>query len=223
MKTPDAPSSQSAPWWVGLLAVAAGLPPMLAAFDIGPLRASDINGPPWLGFVAGAIFVVGGLAAMAGERGRNHPLSWLAVIAILAGFAAIANWIAFGVGPRQCSVGFTSFVFTSTRAAAEMECRVAFGIGAGLMNGILLWVLGSALGKLPLLARPARLIEKLGQGVLLIALLPIIVPVFLVIIGKSLIAGAIEYYETGKWPRNEAFIARMKAKRQGQGKPAPPD
>ena len=218
MSDESAPLSARARWFFGLFTVALGLAPMLAAFDVGPLHSRDINGPPWLGFVAGGIFVLGGLGVIAGERARNHPLSWLMFFAVIAGFAAIANWIAFGVGMRQCSVGISSFVFASTRAAAEIECRIAFGIGAGIMNGILLWSLGSGVAKLLPGSRLARLVERVGQGVLLLALLPILVPVFAVLIAKSLFNGAREYYETGKWPRNEAFIARMKAKR---AKPKP--
>lgn len=219
MSDSSAPLSARMRWLVGLATVAVGVMPMLAAFDVGLLRARDINGPPWLGFVAGGIFVLGGLGVIAGERGRrDHPLSWLMVFAILAGFAAIANWIAFGVGTRQCSVGFSSFVFSSTRAAAEIECRIAFGLGAGMLDGILLWSVGHGLARMMPGSRFARLVERLGQGVLLVALLPILVPVFTVLIVKSLFDGAREYYETGRWPRNEAFIARMKAKRE-QPKP----
>jgi len=45
---------------LGLLCLAGGAVPMLAAFDLGPLDSSAINGPPWLGFLAGAVFVAGG-------------------------------------------------------------------------------------------------------------------------------------------------------------------
>jgi hypothetical protein len=45
---------------VGLVFVASGIFPMLAAFDIGPLRQEDISGPPWLGFVAGGVFTAAG-------------------------------------------------------------------------------------------------------------------------------------------------------------------
>lgn len=212
---PQEPPSRGVRWAIALMCLAVGVPAMLAAFDLGPLRAGDINGPPWLGFVAGAIFALGGLGVLAGEKARDHPLSWLLVVAVIAGFAAIANWIAFGVGTRQCSVGFSSFVFTSTRAAAEIECRIAFGIGAGLMDAVLVLAVGSALGRLLPGSRVARFLVRGGQALVLIALLPILVPVFLFLIAKSLIGATREYYETGKWPRNEAFIARMKAKRKG--------
>lgn len=199
---------------VGMLFVALGLLPILAAFDLGPLYRRDINGPPWLGAVAGGIFVLGGVFVFAGERARNHPLSYVLALAVIAGFAAIADWIAFGAGPRQCSAGFSGFVFTSTRAAAEIECRIAFGIGAGIMNGILVWMLADilrkAMGPSPWLDR----LERIGQGVLLVSLAPILIPIFVFLISKALFEGSREYFRTGKWPRNEAFIARMKQRRK---------
>lgn len=45
---------------IGLVFVASGLFPMLAAFDIGPLSQEDINGPPWLGLAAGDVFAAAG-------------------------------------------------------------------------------------------------------------------------------------------------------------------
>ena len=106
---------------LGLVFVAAGVFPILAAFDIGPLRQKDIHGPPWLGAAAGAVFVMGGIAAMAGNKGRYAPVSSVMAFGIVAFFAAMASWIAFGPGPRECSVGFSGAFFGSTRTAAEFE------------------------------------------------------------------------------------------------------
>lgn len=69
---------------------------MLAAFDIGPLHREDINGPPWLAFVAGGLFFLAGVSIL---MGRIGPLaSSTLTVLMLAGFAAIGNWIAFGAG-----------------------------------------------------------------------------------------------------------------------------
>lgn len=195
---------------VGLLCVALGLFPFLAAFDIGPLHRRDINGPPWLGAVAGGMFILSGLAVAAGEERHDHPLFHLITLAMVAGLAAMANWIAFGPGPRQCSGGFTAFLFTSTRQAAEFECRLAFGIAAGLMDGLLAWVLARSLRKYlgPGLFPDA--LEKFAKGVLLLALAPILIPLVLVLLAKALAVALVEYLRTGRWPRNEAFIARRK-------------
>ena len=71
---------------------------MLAGFDIGPLGREDINGPPWLGFLAGGIFAIASLAMIAGPLAGG-----LFGILVLAGLAAIGNGIAFGAGECACS------------------------------------------------------------------------------------------------------------------------
>lgn len=200
---------------VGLLCLAAGTLPILAAFDVGPLHQRDINGPPWLGAVAGGVFVIAGVSLFLGEAARNHPFSYVLALVILAGFAAIGNWIAFGAGPRQCSGGISGFLFGSTRAAAELECRIAFGIGAAILDGILVWMFASALRKMVGSGPLTDALEKVGQGALLLALAPLLLPMLLYVIGKSAFEGLREYRKTGRWPRNEAFIARMKGKRGG--------
>ena len=199
---------------IGLLCVVAGGVPMLAAFNVGPLGQGDINGPPWLGAAAGGVFVLAGLAVLAGAPAqRSQPFAYLMLFVMLGCFAAIGNWIAFGPGPRQCSVGFTAFMFETRQAAAEVECRVVFGIGAIMLNGILFWMLASGLRKLAGPGRLADVLDKVGTGVFLLALSPILVPMVGFLIGKSAIEAYAEYRRTGKWPRNEAFIARMKRKK----------
>lgn len=77
---------------LGLLFFAGGVVGILATFDVGPLHAGDINGPPRLGAAAGAIFVPGGAFLWAGDAAARHP--WFAnVLAalMLAGFAASAT------------------------------------------------------------------------------------------------------------------------------------
>lgn len=68
---------------IGLLFVACGVPPMLAAFDLGPLSAQDIDGPPWLGFAAA------GLAIMAGPQA---PLA-TRLFGTLARLLKAAEWL----------------------------------------------------------------------------------------------------------------------------------
>lgn len=200
---------------LALLCIAAGTLPILAAFDVGPLHSRDINGPPWLGVAAGGVFVLAGLMLLAGEKARNHPLSYLMLFLVIGAFAAMGNWIAFGPGSRECTGGFTAFLFTQTRAAAAWECRIAFGIGACIMNGLLAWMLASGLARL---AGPGRLadgLEKLGKGMLLLGLSPVLIPMIAFLIGKSALEACAAYLRTGKWPRNEEFIARMKKRKRG--------
>lgn len=197
---------------LGLLCIAGGLMPVLAAFDLGPLDRGAINGPPWLGFLAGAVFIAGGLAVLLGERLRHSPLSHGLVALIIGALAVIASWIAFGPGPRACAVAIAGFLFSSGWAN-EVACRAGFGIGALLLDGFVFILLARAIG---VIAGPGALpaaIEKIGGALLLIALTPILVPLLLIGIAKVFVEGFATWRATGRWPRNEAFIQRMKAKR----------
>jgi len=196
---------------LGLLMVALGVFPMLAAFDAGPLGRADINGPPWIGFVAGAIFAVGGVMVAAGERLKDHPLGFVLIVVLIAGFAAIGNWIAFGAGARACNVSISGFS-ALPRNASDLACRGAFGMGALIMNGMLVVVLAQGLvrvaGPGPVVSR----VQKGGEWVMLLALLPVLIPLVLFTLLKALFESAREYFKTGRWPRNEAFITRMKGR-----------
>jgi|CXWL01.1.fsa_nt_gi hypothetical protein len=199
---------------LGLLMAALGCFPMLAAFDVGPLGPADINGPPWMGFVAGAIFAVGGLMVAAGERLKDHPLGFLLLVVLLGGFAAIGNWIAFGAGTRACNVsisGFSAF----PRDASDLACRGAFGMGALILNGMLIVVLAQGLVRVTGPGPIASRIQRMGEWVVLLALLPILIPLVFFTLLKALFEAARDYFETGRWPRNEAFIKRMKDRRPG--------
>ncbi len=203
----------------GLLCVACGLPPALAAFDLGPLHSADINGPPWLGLVAGGVFILAGLALILGDGKRqsaNGPRALLFVGTIYGCFAAIANWIAFGPGPRACSVSFAGFFFDGP-LAGELSCRIGFGIGAVMLNGCLLLMAGAALEKTLGAGWTARAMNFLGLALLGLALAPILLLPLLWLLARGLVAGYAEYRRTGTWPRNENFIARRKARRTTPG------
>ena len=205
--------SPAARIFIGLFCIACGVTPMLAAFDVGPLDSSAINGPPWLGFLAGGVFMAAGIAVMLGERLRNSALAYGLFAAIIGAFAAIANWIAFGPGPRECAVAFAGLLFESGSWGNEIACRAGFGIGAILLDGFVLWMIAGALRSIMGPGRLPNAVEKLGVAVLLLALAPIILPMLLFPIGRIFIEGFAIWRATGSWPRNEAFIRRMKEKR----------
>jgi hypothetical protein len=193
---------------VALGMCAFGLVVGLATFDIGPLNSSDVNGPPWLAAAAGGAIIAGGLAFLAGQ---NRPvLSGFLGILVLVGLAAIANWIAFGFGARAC--GASIMIWAGD--VQGLGCRIPFGIGAVMTNAIIVMsvivTLQTALGGPPRLAR----LRRGGEWLVLISLLPILLPIF---IGMVLVlgVGAIKTrVTTGKWPRNEKFIARKEKARQ---------
>jgi len=163
----------------GLCFVAMGIAPALATFNIGPLGTADINGPPWLGAVAGGIFVVAGLAVVVGP-GRPIRNGLLAFV-VLAGLAALGNWVAFGTGERVCG---GSILFWTDTEIGGWGCRIPFGIGAVITNAIVLlsaiFALQHMLGGPPKLARLRRLAENL----LLVTLAPILLPMVLLLFGR---------------------------------------
>jgi hypothetical protein len=189
-----------------LLAVVAGLIPALAAFDLGPLPAADINGPPWLGLAAGSVFIAGGLAMLAGAA--IPALQAILGVLALAGMAAIVNWIAFGAGERACS-GAVGFLWLAADSAyAGLACRIPFGLGAAIIDAVLilgvLALLQQALGGAPQLARAIRA----AQGLLLLALAPLLLLVLVLAVLPLALGGVWHRLRSGHWPRNAAFIRR---------------
>lgn len=207
---------------VGLVFVAAGILPMLAAFDIGPLGHEDINGPPWLGFAAGGTFLAAGVAIMAGPQ--SPLVGGLFGVLALAGLAAIGNWIAFGAGERACTGSISLPWLGSESDFSGLGCRIPFGLGALITDAFLCYMmvamLQKALGGPPRLAR----LLKAAEWLILASIAPFLL--LLVVMGVcSAGAAAVKTrWTTGTWPRNEAFIARQKAKGLLRGfGPKPPD
>jgi len=205
----------------GVICLAVGLFPMLGAFDIGPLHREDINGPPWLGFVAGGLFFLAGVSILMG-RIASLASSVLTVL-VLAGFAAIGNWIAFGAGERHCSGGLSLGVFWGEGDLSGWGCRIPFGLGALMLNGMLGYVtvvtLRKALGGPPRLAR----LVKWAEWGLLACLAPILLPLLFFVLVRAAGGALVSRLKTGRWPRNEAFIARQRQRKRGAVAPGQRD
>lgn len=196
---------------IGLVFVAAGILPMLAAFDVGPLGRADINGPPWLGFAGGGIFVTAGLAIMAGPQA---PLvGGLFGVLTLGGLAAIGNWIAFGAGERACSGSISLPWLSSESAFSGLGCRIPFGLGALITDAFLCYMIASMLQKA--LGGPPRLARllKAAEWLILASLAPILLLLLIGILMSGAVGALKTRLSTGAWPRNEAFIARQKARK----------
>ena len=171
----DANPSGTVRFFMGLAFAAAGTFPILAAFDVGPFKSESINGPPWIAVVAGGVFVGGALFLWFQETVTRLP--WLGsafALLIVAAFAALANWIAFGEGPRECSGTVSVAMFTGARWVSGLECRIAFGIGAMMCNGLLLMIAGNGLKQAGVTNRLPWLLDKAGTGLLVLALAPIV-------------------------------------------------
>ena len=209
---PPATPSPAVRLLLGLLCNAGGIVPVLASFDLGPLDAGAINGPRWLGFLAGAVFVAACGALILGKRLQDSVFGAALFALIIGSLACIGNWVAFGPGPRGCRIAIAGLLFEA-EWAGDVACRAGFGIGAILLDGIVLWMIAGSLRTIVGPGALANGIEKLGIVLMLIALAPIIVPMLLVMIGIVFIESFATWRATGRWPRNEGLIQRMKARR----------
>lgn len=132
----------------GLLAVALGLFIGLSSLGIIP-GAKTAGGERWIGFVAGAAFVLAGIAVVIQTMTGTTPDSpgadlpagaptWVRVtlsllsLMIVAALAAIGSWVAFGPGAREFS-GPIPFLPSWLN---ESFGRTVFGFGA-----ILTWII----------------------------------------------------------------------------------
>ena len=200
MSQSEVPSG-GARFLMGIAFAAAGIVPILAAFDIGPLHSDSINGPPWIGAVAGGIFLMGAVFLFAYGATVRYPwLGSLLALVLVAGFAALGNWIAFGAGTRECSGSFSLAIFTHSRWVGEIECRAAFGIGAMMTNGLAVLILGAGLKQMGVTGWLPNWLEKIGLALLVIAFAPLVVLFILLSFGKWLVESCWAYLRTGKWP-----------------------
>ncbi|MBF0292730.1 MAG: hypothetical protein HQK86_11310 [Nitrospinae bacterium] len=195
---------------MGAICVLFGVFPLLATFDIGPLGPDDINGPAWLGFASGGVFIAGGLAVMLGQSAPI--LTGLLGLLAMAGLASVGNWIGFGVGERACSGSFSLGWLGIGDQFSDLACRVPFGMGAMLLNGFLLLatvlLFQKALGGPPKLAR----LKRAAEIIVVLSFAPLLLIGFAILIVKVGSEAIMTRVKTGAWPRNEEFIARQKEK-----------
>jgi len=195
---------------LGLIFIGFGVFPALAAFDVGPLGPGDIKGPPWLGIAVGGVFVLAGLILI---LGKSLPLiKPILGILMVAGLAAIGNWIAFGVGERICTGTMLPFGIGGNGQYSDLACRIPFGIGAVIVDAFLFYaivqLLQKSMGGPPRLAR----LKKSAEWLILFSLSPFLLVLLIFLAGQILIGAVTTRLKTGAWPRNEKFIQRMKNK-----------
>jgi hypothetical protein len=100
------------------------------------LHPERVNGPVWLGYVAGGTFVLTGVAIVCQEKGYTNTFNWL-VLGVLISLFSIGAWIAFGPGARVCGVTLPGF----RSLAGGLVCRSAFGLGASMVGAMAVWQL----------------------------------------------------------------------------------
>lgn len=154
-----------------------GVLPILAAFDVGPFKEGK-HAPDWVLGAAGGLFLFAGLFIWTAGSALGKVVATVLPVAMFGGFAAIANWVAFGAGPRECSASISGFGGAFGYGAGDLECRIAFGIGAMLLNGALLMLAGHLLGHAFGPHRAFDWIGKLGKGLVGLVLLPFFAVLF---------------------------------------------
>jgi len=93
------------------------------------LHPEGLHVPAWVAYVAASAFVLAGLCLLAAVTGMIW-LQRLLGVAVGLSLFVVSLWVAFGPGPRECSVSL-SFV---QGVAADALCRGAFAIGAILVG-----------------------------------------------------------------------------------------
>ena len=125
---------------LGVVCIVFGALPALVALGLAPAPATS-PAPPWVGALAGLIFVVGGVCLLVGAaRGARaadarlslgapawaSPLQYLVVLGVCAAFATLLSWIAFGPGERA----FLMRAGAGWGPAPEILGRAVFGLAA---------------------------------------------------------------------------------------------
>ena len=100
---------------------------------LGAVRHPQLRVPPAVAWVLAGVLACAAAVLLAKAARRLRVAGRLA-IPILAGFTAVGAWIALGAGPQVCRASGPGVAV----AAGDMQCRVAFGIGALISAGMTL-------------------------------------------------------------------------------------
>lgn len=158
----------------GLVGVA-GLTVVGVGTRVIPSDPESLHAPQWVMVAAGGMFaVVGAWIVSAGTRVGEY-LGYMVAPLVLTVLLSIAHWVAFGPGARQCSGGIEIPFVSTWRVAGDLECRVAFGYGAVLLDGVLASIGLSTLAERHLEGVPRQLTDVSSKVILVIALAPILV------------------------------------------------
>jgi hypothetical protein len=162
----------------GLLIVGIGT----GAIQVDP---SSVHAPYWLIAMIGGMFSVVGVW-LASRDTRVEPfLKPVVGPVVLFGLLTALHWVAFGPGVRECTGSVAIPFFSNSRQAGGLECRLAFGYGAVLFDGLFLSAGLSQLARKRLTGGAQALTEKASSTVLLVAIAPLLPVVLLAMAGKS--------------------------------------
>ena len=106
-----------------------------------PIAAQDIHAPRWVVGAAGATFIAGGFAPLAARGGPSSIMSQITGAGVVLPLTLVANWVAFGPGARQFSGGLSFGFFAISQRASAVGGRIAFGIGATLLDILIVTII----------------------------------------------------------------------------------
>ena len=131
---------------VGLIAIGAGLIPLLIGAGVIPADQANFNAPHWVVALAGLAFIFAGAAILFGAPDGEgsagaRALGLLMFLATIAALATIATWVSIGPGAREfsSSAGIPGVEITSS--GDPTVGRIVFGIGALITWGVFLLAL----------------------------------------------------------------------------------
>jgi hypothetical protein len=124
----------------GLVAMAAGLAPMMFAIGLITPRPGSMRAPEWVVFLAGSTFFLAGWLIVLPERWVKTR--GLLGVVLLTGFAAVFDWVSFGPGERHFSGGLSIGPLSTSGSSSELTGRIVFGIAAASMSLLALWIWG---------------------------------------------------------------------------------
>jgi hypothetical protein len=102
----------------------------------------DLQAPRWVLVCAGVMFLAGGFVPLGQTFNFGALLNEAVGFVVGAGFAAVVNWVAFGPGERRFTSGLSAGGATITSSPGnELVGRIAFGIGAVIVDFLLLALL----------------------------------------------------------------------------------
>jgi hypothetical protein len=157
----------------------AGLLPIFAVLGVFGPDTIKKNAPDWVIYLTCSMFVGAGLwlpsRPSPGGTRAGQLLGGLVFFVLLI----IGNWIAFGPGERECESSISLPFLELEDDNAGLACRMPFGWGAVLMNGIVIVMIGRTLLKHLGASWWASAIEKVGRAVVLIMLSPLVVVVLI--------------------------------------------
>jgi hypothetical protein len=121
----------------GLASIAAGAWPLAIGLEIARVDPRTVHAPLWVVALAGACFVIAGMALLAPRE--NVRLRGFFAGLVVTALAAVCDWIAFGPGERRFgqSISFAGAAMRS--GSGELSGRIAFGVGAVLLDAFALW------------------------------------------------------------------------------------